>query len=301
MQLDAIHTFVVVAQCRGYAAAGRRLGLPRSTLSRRIQRLEAELGVRLLDRTTRQVALTEPGRALFERCARSLDGIESAVTAAREAGRQPRGTLRVSAPIDVARDVLAALLPRFRARHPDVELHVEVTQRRTDLIADGIDVALRGDTADRTLPDSSLVARRLARHELALYASATYLDARGFPHSPEDLDRHDLVTFGTPNGAPPWVLHGPGATVRVTPRAWLRVNEFGVVRSAVQQGLGIGPIEPLTAARELATGRLHRVLPAWSLSDGALYAVYPSARRVPPKVRVFVAAMEELLRERGWG
>ena len=147
-----------MARAGGFAEAGRRLRVPRSTLSRQIQRLEEELGVRLMERTTRRVRLTEVGESYFQRCAHALDLIDAAGGGAREAGAQPRGTLRVTAPIDIARDVLAGMLPELRRRYPDIELELEVAQRQVDLVAEGFDLALRGG---ERLRDSSLVARRL--------------------------------------------------------------------------------------------------------------------------------------------
>lgn len=183
MRLDAIQAFVTVAQAGGFAAAGRRLTVPRSTLSRRIQYLEDELGVRLMERTTRRVRLTDAGRAYFERCTHALDLIDVANHGARDAGAQPRGTLRVSAPIDVARDVLAGMLPELRRRYPDIELVIDVGQRHVDLVAEGFDLALRG-AGDDWRPAPNLVARKLATHTMGLYASPAYLSARGIPEPP---------------------------------------------------------------------------------------------------------------------
>jgi DNA-binding transcriptional LysR family regulator len=294
MQLDEIFAFISVAEGGGFAAAGRRLGVPRSTLSRQIQRLEEELGVRLMERSTRAVRLTEAGRHYFHRCSHALKLIEAANHGARDAGAQPRGTLRVSAPIDVARDVLASLLPVFRRRYPDIELELEITQRNVDIVAERFDLALRG--GDR-LRDSALVARKIWSHTFGLFASPDYLAARGVPKTPADLKRHDLIAFLTPSGPLPWRLSGPEGAVEIEPRAWLRANEFGFLRAAVAEGLGIGLDEPRVAARG---GRVQAVLTEYTMHGGALYAVYPSARRVPPKVRVFVDVLIEHLQAAGW-
>jgi DNA-binding transcriptional LysR family regulator len=297
MQLDGIFAFISVAEGGGFAAAGRRLGVPRSTLSRQIQRLEEELGVRLMERTTRAVRLTEAGRHYFHRCSHALQLIEAANHGARDAGAQPKGTLRVTAPIDIARDMLASLLPEFRRRYPDIELDLEITQRNVDIVAERFDLALRG--GDR-LRDSALVARKIWSHTLGLYASPDYLAARGVPKTPADLKRHDLIAFSTPSGALPWRLTGPEGALEIVPRAWLRANDFGFVRAAVAAGLGIGLDEPRIAAREVRAGRMQAVLPEYTMHGGALYAVYPSARRVPPKVRVFVDLLSEHLQQSGW-
>jgi len=298
MELDAIHAFVAVARAGGFAAAGRQLRVPRSTLSRQIQRLEEELGVRLMERTTRSVRLTEAGESYFHRCGHALDLLDAANHGARAAGVQPKGTLRVSAPIDVARDVLAGMLPDFRRRYPDIELAFEISQRQVDLVAEGFDLALRGG---ERLRDSSLVARKLATPVFGLFASPAYLAARGVPETPADLARHDLIAFATPAGPIPWRLVGPDGEVEIAPRAWLRANELGLLRAAIAGGLGIGLAEPLTSSLHVREGSLHPVLAEYSMHGGTLYAVYPSARRVPPKVRVFVDLLAEHLRASGWG
>jgi DNA-binding transcriptional LysR family regulator len=297
VNLDAVHAFVAVARAGGFAAAGRELRVPRSTLSRQIQRLEAELGVRLMERTTRAVRLTEAGFGFFERCSHALDLIDAASSGAREAGAQPRGKLRVAAPIDVARVAIAGLLPDFRRRYPDIELSLEVAQHKVDLVREGFDLALRGG---ERLEDSSMAARKLSTFVFRLYASPSYLSARGHPDTPADLVRHDLIAFA-PGGAPiPWRLIGPEGPAEVEPDAWLSSNEFGLLISAMVDGLGIGLAESLSISRHLREGRLQAVLPEYTMHGGALYGVYPSARRVPPKVRVFIALLQEHLRAGGW-
>ncbi|HWA75399.1 MAG TPA: LysR substrate-binding domain-containing protein [Polyangiaceae bacterium] len=293
MDLDAVHAFVAIAETGGFAAAGRKLRAPRSTLSRQIQRLEEQLGVRLMDRTTRAIRLTEAGALYFKRCTHALKLIEAASDSAREAGAHPRGTLRVTAPIDVAREVVLGMLPAFRRRYPDIELSLEITQRQVDLVAEGFDLALRG--GDR-LADSALLSRKLAAPTFGLFASPGYLEERGTPDNPAELRQHDLVTFTTFAGPLAWRLVGPDGAAEVVPRAWLCANEFGFLRSALVDGAGIGLVELRSAEPDVHAGRLVRVLSEYIMHGGVLCAVYPSARRIPPKVRVFVDALVEHLR-----
>jgi DNA-binding transcriptional LysR family regulator len=297
MDLPAIHAFVAVARSGGFAAAGRNLRVPRSTLSRQIQRLEEELGVRLLERTTRRLRLTEAGEAYFQRCAHALDLIRAANQGASDASAQPKGTLRVTAPIDIARELLSGMLPEFRRRYPDVELVFDITQRHVDLVAEGIDLALRGG---EKLQDSSLVARRLIAHTFALYASPAYLAAHGRPETPADLPHHDLIAFSTSTGTLPWRLVGPDGPVEIAPRAWLRANEFGLLRTAIAAGLGIGLAETISSSRDAREGRIQRVLSEYSMHGGTLYAVYPSSHRVAAKVRVFIDVLAEHVSRFGW-
>lgn len=297
MQLDTIQAFVAVARAGSFAEAGRRLRVPRSTLSRQIQRLERSLGVQLLARTTRVVRLTEAGRSYFERCSRALDELSTATQAARESGAQPRGVLRVALPIDIARTVVAGMLPELRRRYPEIVLELSVGQGMVDIVSEGFDLALRGGPS---LADSSLTARKICSHVFQLYASPRYLNARGVPSHPRELSQHDLLGFA-PGGEPiPWQLSGPDGSHTVVPRAWLRANELSLLARGVIDGLGIGLGEALGFERELSEGLVQRVLPEYSMPGGTLYAVYPSGRRVAPKVRVFLDLLRSHVRAYGW-
>jgi DNA-binding transcriptional LysR family regulator len=294
--LDDVVAFVEVARAGGFAAAGRMLRVPRSTLSRQLQRLEDALGVRLLERTTRAVRLTEAGSGYFHRCSHAIDLITAANRGARDSGALPRGNLRVSTPFDVARDVLAAALPDFRRRYPDIELQLEITQRRVDVVREGFDLALRGGMP---MKDSGLTVRKLAASVMRLYASPAYLAARGTPTDPDALAEHDLIGFASVDGgAMPWRLAGPNGNLDLVPRSWVSANEFSFIRAAVIAGSGIGLLQAIAAFGEKA-GEIIPVLPEYAMHGGALWAIYPSARRVPPKVRVFVDFLIERLRQLG--
>lgn len=279
MALELVRTFVTVARSGGFAPAGRLLNAPRSTLSRQISRLEDELGVRLMERTTRAVRLTEAGQRYLAQVAPAVDALESANRQMRDDATRPRGVLRVSAPIDVARDVLVHVFADMRRRAPDVEIELDVTQRRVNLVAEGFDVALRGGAK---LDDSSIVAKKLATQSFALYASPRYLAQHGAPRSLSEVAEHALVAFAPGGRALPWGSLG-------APNAWLRSNELGTLREAIASGLGIGTCETSLAARD---ARLVRVLPDTAFPGGSIYAVYPSGRRLSAKVRVFISALQ---------
>ncbi|HKP64899.1 MAG TPA: LysR family transcriptional regulator [Polyangiales bacterium] len=292
--LDDVVAFVEVARAKGFAAAGRELRVPRSTLSRQLQRLEDALGVRLLERTTRTVRLTEAGESYFHRCAHAIELIAAANRGARDAGALPRGSLRVSTPFDIARDVLASALPEFRRRYPDIELRLEITQRRVDVVREGFDLALRGGMPMR---DSGLTIRKLMPSVMRLYASSDYLAGRGTPTDPEALAEHDLIGFASAEGgAMTWRLSGPSGEIIIEPKAWAAANEFSFIRAAVIAGAGIGLLQAITEFRD-RKGQLVPVLPEYGMHGGALWAVYPSAKRVPPKVRVFVDFLVAQLRK----
>ena len=192
VDLNDIRVFVEVVKAQSFTGAGRALGMPRSTVSRRIAKLEKRLGARLLHRTTRRLQLTDIGSSYFERCAQSLSAIDDAEVEVRASQDTPRGRIRVTAPHDLGRH-LAPVVRRVIGTYPDVTIDVELTQRMVDLVGEGFDLALR---AASQMPDSSLIARRIGGGDALLYASPAYLAARGTPHDIGDLAAHDCLVLG---------------------------------------------------------------------------------------------------------
>lgn len=288
MHLDDLHTFVHVGERGSFSTAGDALGVPRSTVSRRIARLEDDLGVQLFHRTTRTVKLTELGRVLFERyrsLIQELEGVETLLADARDV---PTGRLRVSFPVDLGSVFGGRLLHRFHERYPDVEVEAQTSDRFVDLVEEGVDVALR--ISSKPLADSaSLVARRLAVVTTELYAADCYLEQCKAPRRPRDLLRHDVVAGG--EGVVRWKLThtrtGKIEQLSVTPA--LRLDNLFMVRDALAEGAGVGWV-PAFLARP---ARLQRVLPAWQLPAATLWAVWPLARQLSPTVRAFVDQLVE--------
>ena len=291
MRFDETTAFVSVVRAGSFTAAGRVLGVPKSTLSRQIARLEARLGARLLQRTTRSLSLTDTGSAYFERCRHAIEEIEEAERVAQDRSTRASGTLRVSAPFDLARDHLAVLLPEFRARFAEIDLVLLMAQERVDLVGEGFDVALRGGK----LQGAGFVSRKLAGSDVQLCASPAYLERRGRPRALADLAEHDGVVMHLREGAS-WRLQGPGGAIETLPlRPWLVANEWGVLRQAMLDGLGIGPMVVPLVREQLADGSLEIVLPEYAQPGGGLYAIYPSRNHLSPKVRVFVDFVAERL------
>ena len=288
MDLNETLAFVAVARAGSFTAAGRRIGSPKSTLSRQVARLEERMGAQLLVRTTRKLKLTEVGEAYYARCLHAIEQIEDAERVASDVSGQVRGTLRVSTSFDIGRDRLTQIIPMFRERYPDIELVVHMTQRTVDLVAVGYDVAVRGGV----LKDSRLVARKLEASELILCASPVYLERRGCPTSIEELRDHDGVLYGAP-GMAPMGLRGPDGFVQIPLRPSIVGNEFGFVHLLLMAGLGIGFALAPSVRHALETGSLVRVLPQYSLEGGGLYVVYPGTNHLSPKVRVFVDFLVE--------
>ncbi len=291
MDLNETLAFVSVVRSGSFTAAARSLGVPKATVSRRVARLEARLKARLLQRTTRRSTLTEAGQAYYERSLHAVLEIENAERVVADVSGKPSGTLRVTTSFDFGRDYLAAWLPEFHRRYADVRLELELTQRRVDLLAEGLDVAIRGGS----LPDSALVARKLVESSLVLCASPAYLAQHVALRTPQALEQHQCLTPSAPGAPARFRLTGPKGTLEVESRGWLTANEFGVLRSAVLAGAGVGLLEETMIAGDLAEGRLQRVLPDYALSGGGLFAVYPSSHHLSPKVRVFVDFLIEMV------
>jgi DNA-binding transcriptional LysR family regulator len=280
--LEDLAAFVLVAETGSFTAAAKRLRVPKSTISRRIARLESDLDAALVVRTSRRVTLSEAGQAYLDRVGPALRSIESASHEAREDRERPRGHLRVTAPFDVATGWLAFVVPAFRAAHPEVTIEVIADDRRLDLVAEGIDLALR---AAQQLEDSALVARKIATIEAGLWASPAYLKKRGHPKSVGDLAEHDVLVMRASSGRARLALtSASGAHETIELSVPITSNDPTVIRRMAMLGAGIALLPALHGESKKA---LEPVLPEWSLGAATLYVVYPSARALPAKVRAF--------------
>ncbi|HYF58145.1 MAG TPA: LysR family transcriptional regulator [Burkholderiaceae bacterium] len=279
--------FAEVVDRGGFAAAGRSLGVPKSRLSRRIADLEARLGVRLLQRTTRKLSLTEAGEIFHRHCAAVREEAEAADDAVARVRSEPRGTVRVTCPVTLAQTTLGPILPRFLAAHPQVRVEMQVTNRVVDLVQEGVDVALR---VRASLDDGgSLVVKGLGPTLGVLVAAPELLRRLGEPSAPEDLRRLPTVAMSATDGRASWRLVGPrGETFELQHRPVLAADDLLVLKLAVVQGTGMCVLPDYMCADELRAGRLVRVLPAWSPPAAKVLAVFPSRRGMVPAVRRFL-------------
>jgi DNA-binding transcriptional LysR family regulator len=284
-KLTGLLAFVKTADLGSFVAAGRALEVSASAIGKSVARLEQEVGVRLLQRSTRRMQLTAEGRMFHERCRRVLDDLDDAQAALSRARQRPRGRLRVSAPI-VGYHFLGPLIPDFVARFPEVELDINFSDRTVDLIDEGVDVAIRSGE----LPDSGFVCRPLQPFRLMLCASRDYLARHRTPTTPRELDRHAAVRFRHPNTGKllDWPLLRPGAEIETYPRTVLACNNMEAVFGAALRGVGIACMPDFLAHDALADGRLMRVLEEEVGAVGRFMALWPSSRHLSPKVRVFV-------------
>jgi DNA-binding transcriptional LysR family regulator len=286
--LDELVAFVAVATTGSFTRAAMQQGRDATALSRRVSSLEQRLGVRLFERTTRRVALTEAGAALFARVGPNVSAIsEAEAEAASHASGEPRGTLRISLPSTFGRLWIAPILPAFAAQYPKLKLKLEFSNSFVDLIALGFDAAVRIGS----LPDSTLVARRLAGHRRLLCAAPGYLEKHGAPMHPTDLNRHVCLGFTGFNSYPDWNLESSGGSDRVSVRidSPYVSNDAEALISAAVSGAGIMMCTDWLIGRELKSGALVPVLSQWSpLDEGAIYVVVPSGRHLSQKSRVFI-------------
>jgi DNA-binding transcriptional LysR family regulator len=278
--LNDMALFVEVAKAKGFRGAAEILGMPNSTLSRRISALEKAIGLRLLHRTTRKVELTEAGQIYFERCKRIVDEARLAHEQLGEMLAQPSGVLRVSLPVDFAITYLAPLIAEFADLYPGITFDLDLTSRRVDLVSEPFDVAIRMGESE----NSQLIARPLAALTSHLYASPRYLKASGMPLAPGDLERHQCLGILKPGA---WTLNDGSHTLSIKVGGRFIANNVGLLRrlAACDQGIVLLPEE--IVADEVAARQLCRVLPQWSGTPMAIYAI-TETRLLPAKTQRFI-------------
>lgn len=288
-KLEAMRVFTQVVTHGGFTAAAREIGLSRSAVSKHVIDLEAALGVQLLRRTTRQTSTTEAGLAYFERCKEILAEIEEADLAVSEAQQFPRGQLRVNAPMSFGTLHLGPALAEFMQRYPDVQVQVVLNDRIVDPIAEGFDVTIR----IAELRDTSLIARRIMPATRVVCASPGYLDRHGMPQVPDDLRRHDCLHYGYLVTGAQWKLTGPDGDHWVPVKTRLCANNAELIRDAALKDLGVALLPTFVAETALRAGRLVAVLSDYDPPPIGIYALYPPARYLSAKVRVFVDYLVE--------
>jgi DNA-binding transcriptional LysR family regulator len=293
LDLNSFRVFERVAVLKSFTAAGRALGMPKSSVSRSIARLEAELGARLFQRTTREVVLTLTGQALLERSAEITRTLNDTLAYVGGLSGQPRGVLKISAGMGFGVNVLAEQLPQFLRRYPDITIALDLESRTADLVGEAIDVAVRLGP----LRDSGLVAVKLGEMHRYLCAAPAYLQRRGTPKSFDELSHHDTIDMPSPEGrVRPWTFfRGEEMTrMEMTPR--VSVNEALTIHRLVMNGAGLGILTGYICGPEIAAGRLVHLFPEWSIASIEVNLVFPSRRELAPAVRVFVDYMKEVNR-----
>jgi DNA-binding transcriptional LysR family regulator len=291
MDLNLLTTFEAVARTNSFSAAAKELRLPKSSVSRGIARLEADLGVQLVFRTTRQVSLSAAGTALYDRLSPLLRSVKAALGAMPEREELPSGTLRVTAPVDLGVLFLAEVVTRYTARYPSVSVDLHLTGRVVDLVGEGFDVALR---VAASLKDSTLVARRALPIVSQVYGSPLYLARKGTPRSEADLAAHEWVIFRP--GPQRIRVPAPSASGGAPPHGRIVCDDILFVRDAVRAGAGLALLPSFMAEADVLAGRLVRVVPRYERQSGWLHIVTPAVQHVPLKVTAFRELVLEMLR-----
>lgn len=286
--LSGMVIYAAVVEMGSFTSGAERLGMSKSSVSKAITRLEDRLGVRLFNRTTRKLAITEAGQEFYNRCQRILADVEDAELTLSSHQVSPKGVLRITAPLSFGVRHLSATLPDFMARYPDVQVELSLTDRTVDLLDEGFDLAVRIGQ----LADSSLIARRISPCRVALVASPAYLAARGTPETPAELTAHDCLIYTYTQQPRDWSFVGEAETTQVKVSGPLAANNGDALHQAALAGLGIARVPTFICWQALASGELVELLPGTSPSSSA-YAVYPHNRHVSAKVRAFVDFLVE--------
>jgi DNA-binding transcriptional LysR family regulator len=291
-RFQGMRVFARVARLGGFSAAARELRLSTTAVSRHVAQLEEHLRVRLLQRTTRRVSLTEAGQEYLERCERILADVEELEESLLEGRRSPRGRLRVSAGISFAQEQLNGLMPPFLERYPELEVELVLTDRKVDLVAEGIDLAVRISRME----DSSAFARRITICRHVLCAAPRYEARHGRPTRPAELSAHAHVI--DTNHARRWWFEGPDGGEAVAPRGRYRVNGAHAARDAAIAGVGLAYLPTFVAGPAIEAGALHPQLPGYEGVELTLHALYPEGRYPTAGVRAFI---DELVDRFGGG
>lgn len=288
---SALPIFVTVVECGSFSAAGQKLGLSKSAISKRITQLEQHLGIQLLQRTTRSLSLTDAGARYFEYIRPAVQLTQEGLDAISELQQTPRGNLRISVPMVFGRRYIAPLIAEFLRRYPDIQLQMQMDDKTTDLIAGGFDLAIRiGE-----LPDSSLIARKIAPCLSVICASPAYLAQHGLPMTPSELTQHNCLFYSYFQDGVEWSFHSPDGVQRVQPKGNYQVNNSDAIHKACLDGLGIANLPRFIVEPALQTGHLQALLTDYPLPEHGIYSVYPQRKYQPTKVTVLIEFLMEKL------
>ena len=290
--LNDLYYFSAVVDNGGFAAAERALGIPKSRLSRRISALENELGVRLLQRSTRRFAVTDVGSAVHRHAQTMLEEAKAAREVVDRLSSEPRGTIRLSLPVSIAQEMIPKLMPEFLAKYPQVRVQLHVSNRRVDVINEGFDLAIR--VRNKLDDDGSLVMRTFGQIQELLVASPGYLKRMGRPTNPDDLAQHVTLSMNEDEAHQRWELHGPNGEVRrVELKPRVAGFDFPMLMALARQGIGITMLPETVCAEAIRNGELEVVLPNWRLPQGIAHLVFASRRGLLPAVRAMIDFLAE--------
>lgn len=286
--LTDIAVFVQVVDSGSFTAAAERLGISKSVVSKYVTRLESHLGARLLNRTTRRLSQTEVGRVFYERSRKGLADIEDAQSEVSRMQSEPRGTLRLNAPMSFGILHVAPALPEFLKLYPDIIVDANFDDRKVDVIEEGFDISIRISE----LPDSSLVAKRLGPCRHAIVAAPEYIERYGTPRTPEELGEHNIISYRYQESSLAWHFQAPdNKSTAVNVSGSLKMNNSLALRAALLEGAGIARTPTFVVGKDIREGNLISLLRDYEILDVTIFLVYPQRRHLSPKVRAFVDFM----------
>jgi DNA-binding transcriptional LysR family regulator len=288
VDLNDIAVFVRVAQFESFSRAAHALGMPVSTVSRKVTALEERLGVTLLQRTTRKLSLTVQGRAYYDQCSEPLSHLFDAERVLTQTQREPEGLLRITAPVVLGQEPFYAFLSSFLKTHPRIQADLFITNLFLDLIVENIDVAIRFGE----LPDSSLIAQRIGKSVRYVVAAPDYLHGRLPPSRPEDLHDHQCVILHGRNNEAEWHLVSGKKSIKLRVSGPMAARDFQAVSAFTYRGHGIGLLPSTYCDAQIARGELVRLLPEWSSPEVFVHAVYPTRRFLPAKLKLFLGELK---------
>lgn len=283
MDLNEIAIFIKVVQVGSFIQASKALGIPNSTVSSKISSLEKRLGVTLIQRTTRKLNITEVGEAYFKRCLAGLEEIKTAESEISSIQGEPNGLLRITAPADMGRSILPDIISKFTDKYPKVSVETLLTDRRVDLLSEGVDLAIRAGV----LKDSTLIAKKLGSSYFVPVASPKYIKQHGAPAHPRELKEHFIIHF-PPMGTNEWRLFSPKGGLSITVHPRVIINDLYANIELAIRGDGIALVPAYMCQREMQLRKLVRILPDWRTSVNPVHFVYPGQRFVSPKLSSFI-------------
>jgi LysR family transcriptional regulator AphB len=295
LDLNDVALFVQVVRAGSFAETARRLGMPSNTVSRRVHELERHLGVRLMQRSTRRLTLTDAGNTFYEQCAGQVQALTHSAQEMVDGSQLPSGKIRLAAPADFFNWFPMGWIAEFLAAHPRVRMEFVLSDARADLIGEGIDIAFRGGK----LLESNLIARQIGTSRTTLVASPAYLAARGTPTLPESLSEHDCITLPKTSGRASWQLDGPDGALEIEVTGRLSANTAQALVEAALAGLGIALLPIIMTAPYIEAGQLKEVLPGYGIDGVGVYFVYLSRRQLPRAVSAFIDFTTARMLDRG--
>ena len=292
MDLNEIAIFVKVVEAGSFAKASAQLDMPKSTVSTKVSALEKRLGVTLIRRTTRKLFVTDAGLAYHQQCLQALNQLTLADEQVTQTQSTPQGLLRITAPVELGGALLPSVIEQFQKLYPEVQLEIILSDRTVDLVADGIDLAIRaGD-----LKDSTLIAKKIGSVYFAPFASPKYIKANGEPKSPKELQSHQCIQF-TPLGSESWKLNGAKGTQTIQLPKKLMMNDLNLVKSLAVSGMGVALMPTFYCYAETGNKKLVRILEDWKSESRPVHFVYAHQAFVPKKLSAFLQVATGIMRE----